>query len=224
MALVGLRKQLIVQPTRIPRHLAIRRIIELSRDAKAEVISVYGSDEAVSRAFAQDLATVSGGGLSNSAHENVYENGSHDLKDLPAPLPRKHFNVSLKPAKQIDTINSFKVLLQTDPEISHKLDVVLDVSAPDHPALLHPRGSRFTFNPLRYRLKRRRIPLARYAVQVLLFLLINLLNNAAFAYHVPMAVHIIFRSGGLVVNMLMGWAFEKRRLLPLFTLVISEGT
>ncbi|KAF8508829.1 UAA transporter [Gautieria morchelliformis] len=63
----------------------------------------------------------------------------------------------------------------------------------------------------RLRLKKRAIPLSRWAIQVGLFLVTSLLNNAAFAYDVPTGVHIIFRSGGLVVNMLMGWLIEGRR-------------
>ena len=60
------------------------------------------------------------------------------------------------------------------------------------------------------RFKPRTVPLAPYLVQVGLFYLISLLNNAAFAYRIPMSVHIIFRSGGLVVSMLLGWIVGKR--------------
>jgi len=50
-----------------------------------------------------------------------------------------------------------------------------------------------------------RVPIVQYLLQVALFYLISLLNNAAFAYHIPMAVHIIFRSGGLIISMTLGW-------------------
>ncbi|KAK2462301.1 hypothetical protein APHAL10511_005607 [Amanita phalloides] len=60
------------------------------------------------------------------------------------------------------------------------------------------------------RLKPRTVPLTPYLVQVGLFYLISLLNNAAFAYRVPMTVHIIFRSGGLIVSMLLGWIMGKK--------------
>ncbi|KZT38952.1 UAA-domain-containing protein [Sistotremastrum suecicum HHB10207 ss-3] len=62
----------------------------------------------------------------------------------------------------------------------------------------------------RLRLMPRSIPIRRWTVQVVLFLLTSLLNNIAFAYRVPMPVHIIFRSGGMVVNMVMGWFIGKR--------------
>jgi UDP-xylose/UDP-N-acetylglucosamine transporter B4 len=99
-----------------------------------------------------------------------------------------------------------------EPERSRKF-IILDVSSPDRPVFTYPlpQFSRRLFQFYRYRLKPRGIPLTRYAIQVALFLVINLLNNAAFAYNVPMAVHIIFRSGGLVMNMLLGWLLYGRR-------------
>jgi len=60
------------------------------------------------------------------------------------------------------------------------------------------------------RFKPRRIPLTPYLIQVALYYLVSLLNNAAFAYRIPMAVHIIFRSGGLMVSMTLGWLFAKK--------------
>lgn len=62
------------------------------------------------------------------------------------------------------------------------------------------------------RLKPRRIPLSVYIVQVGLFCLLSILNNKAFSYLVPMPVHVIFRSGGLVVSILMGRILLGKRL------------
>lgn len=61
------------------------------------------------------------------------------------------------------------------------------------------------------RLKKRRVPLLPYLIQVALFFVLSTLNNAAFAYHIPMTVHIIFRSGGMIVNMVLGWLLVKKR-------------
>jgi len=55
------------------------------------------------------------------------------------------------------------------------------------------------------------VPISRWLIQVILFLAVSLLNNAAFGYRVPMAVHIVFRSGGLVVNMILGRLVLGRR-------------
>jgi UDP-xylose/UDP-N-acetylglucosamine transporter B4 len=63
----------------------------------------------------------------------------------------------------------------------------------------------------RIRIKPLRIPVYRWLIQVILFLGISLLNNAAFGYRIPMAVHIIFRSGGLVVNMILGYLTQNKR-------------
>ncbi|KAF5320664.1 hypothetical protein D9619_001192 [Psilocybe cf. subviscida] len=60
------------------------------------------------------------------------------------------------------------------------------------------------------RLRPRRVPISRYAIQVVIFYVISLLNNAAFAYRIPMAVHIIFRSGGLMISLLLGWLISKK--------------
>lgn len=61
------------------------------------------------------------------------------------------------------------------------------------------------------RLKNRKIPLLPYFIQVALFFVLSTLNNAAFAYHIPMTVHIVFRSGGMIINMILGWMFTKKR-------------
>ncbi|KAG2345033.1 UAA transporter [Suillus weaverae] len=61
------------------------------------------------------------------------------------------------------------------------------------------------------RLKNRKVPLLPYFVQVALFFVLSTLNNAAFAYHIPMTVHIVFRSGGMIINMILGWMFTKKR-------------
>lgn len=55
------------------------------------------------------------------------------------------------------------------------------------------------------------IPLKRWSIQVLLYFASSILNNTAFSFHVPVPVHIIFRSGGLVVNMLVGYLLKDRR-------------
>ncbi|KAF8316968.1 UAA transporter [Cantharellus anzutake] len=63
----------------------------------------------------------------------------------------------------------------------------------------------------RVRIKPLAVPLRRWAIQVILYLGISLLNNYAFKYRIPMAVHIIFRSGGPVVNMIIGYVQRNKR-------------
>lgn len=73
-----------------------------------------------------------------------------------------------------------------------------------------------------WRLKKNVVPLRRWVVQVVLYATTSLLNNVAFAYDVPMPVHIIFRSGGLVVNMIMGWLLRGKRysLAQVFSVIL----
>jgi UDP-xylose/UDP-N-acetylglucosamine transporter B4 len=60
------------------------------------------------------------------------------------------------------------------------------------------------------RLKRPSIPIRSWIMQVILFFAVSLLNNLAFGYRVPMPIHIVFRSGGSVVNMIIGWMSGRR--------------
>ncbi|KAH7105321.1 UAA-domain-containing protein [Auriculariales sp. MPI-PUGE-AT-0066] len=78
---------------------------------------------------------------------------------------------------------------------------------------------------LHIRLKPRKIPIRVWLIQVALFLLTSLLNNIAFGYKVPMGVHIIFRSGGSLTNMLVGWMMGKKytRDQVLSILLVTAG-
>ncbi|KIK96117.1 hypothetical protein PAXRUDRAFT_826307 [Paxillus rubicundulus Ve08.2h10] len=64
------------------------------------------------------------------------------------------------------------------------------------------------------RLRKRRVPFFPYIIQVALFFVLSTLNNAAFAYDIPMSVHIVFRSGGMIINMALGWLLVKKRYTP----------
>jgi len=61
------------------------------------------------------------------------------------------------------------------------------------------------------RFKPRAIPLSTWLVQVLLLLGMSLLNNWAFAFHVPLTLQIIIRSSGLAVSMLFGYFTMNRK-------------
>jgi len=60
-------------------------------------------------------------------------------------------------------------------------------------------------------LKPRQIPFYRWALIVTLFFITSTLNNAALGYHVSIPVYIIFRSGGTLVTMTMGWLISGKR-------------
>jgi solute carrier family 35 (UDP-xylose/UDP-N-acetylglucosamine transporter), member B4 len=69
----------------------------------------------------------------------------------------------------------------------------------------------FTFSPATYFLKPRQIPFVRWVTIVTLFFITSVLNNAALGYSVSMPVYIIFRSGGTLVTMTMGWLLVGKR-------------
>ncbi|KAF8841288.1 UAA transporter [Paxillus ammoniavirescens] len=76
------------------------------------------------------------------------------------------------------------------------------------------------------RLRKRRVPFLPYIIQVALFFALSTLNNAAFAYDIPMSVHIVFRSGGMIINMALGWLLVKKRYTPrqvVSVLVVTIG-
>ncbi|KAG0191928.1 golgi uridine diphosphate-N- acetylglucosamine transporter [Apophysomyces sp. BC1034] len=61
------------------------------------------------------------------------------------------------------------------------------------------------------RLKPTVVPLSRWFLLVLLFFVVSVLNNLALGYHISVPLHIIFRSGGLIVNMIMGAVIMGKR-------------
>ncbi|KIY61872.1 UAA transporter [Cylindrobasidium torrendii FP15055 ss-10] len=60
-------------------------------------------------------------------------------------------------------------------------------------------------------LRPRQVPLAKWALQVIVLSSGSLLNNWAYSYNVPLSVLMVFRSAGLPVSMLFGWLFMKRK-------------
>lgn len=72
---------------------------------------------------------------------------------------------------------------------------------------------------------RRRIPLGSYWLLVVMFMVMSMLNNYAFALHISQPMHMVFRSAGLVVSFLVGkLAFDKEYTLPQFVAVVMLST
>ncbi|MCJ1278547.1 golgi uridine diphosphate-N- acetylglucosamine transporter [Puttea exsequens] len=59
-------------------------------------------------------------------------------------------------------------------------------------------------------LRNRNVPLVRWIPNICMFFAVNLLNNFAFGYNISVPVHIILRSGGSIMTMLVGFAWGKR--------------
>ncbi|KAL9123014.1 MAG: hypothetical protein Q9187_000428 [Circinaria calcarea] len=54
------------------------------------------------------------------------------------------------------------------------------------------------------------VPVLRWLPNILIFFVVNLLNNFAFGYNISVPVHIILRSGGSATTMIVGWVWGKR--------------
>jgi UDP-xylose/UDP-N-acetylglucosamine transporter B4 len=60
-------------------------------------------------------------------------------------------------------------------------------------------------------LKKRTVPAYRWFIMVVLFFTVSVLNNVALGYKISVPLHIIFRSGGLIVSLILGWAIAGKR-------------
>ncbi|EFA12028.1 UDP-xylose and UDP-N-acetylglucosamine transporter [Tribolium castaneum] len=56
-----------------------------------------------------------------------------------------------------------------------------------------------------------KIPFQTYLILVVLFFLTSVINNWAFNFNIPVPLHMIFRAGSLIANMIMGILILKKR-------------
>ncbi|KAJ2124325.1 golgi uridine diphosphate-N- acetylglucosamine transporter [Coemansia sp. RSA 720] len=61
------------------------------------------------------------------------------------------------------------------------------------------------------RLKPRQVPIQRWMVMVTLYFCVSVLNNLALGYNISIPLHIVFRSSGLIANMLCGYFVMNKR-------------
>lgn len=66
-------------------------------------------------------------------------------------------------------------------------------------------------NDMNWGKKTNAIPLSYYFLLVLMFLSVNVLNNYALNFHIPLPLHMIFRSGSLIANLVLGILLLKKR-------------
>ncbi len=67
-------------------------------------------------------------------------------------------------------------------------------------------------------LKQRNIPITYHLLLVLLFYVQAIINNIVFTFQISLPLHAIFRSGSLVMNLLIGYFFFHRKY-PIFKVV-----
>ncbi|XP_059485020.1 UDP-xylose and UDP-N-acetylglucosamine transporter [Neocloeon triangulifer] len=67
----------------------------------------------------------------------------------------------------------------------------------------------------RFGTKKPRIGLFDYFILVVMFFTVSVCNNYAFNFNIPMPLHMIFRAGSLIANMVMGMLILKKCYTPL---------
>jgi solute carrier family 35 (UDP-xylose/UDP-N-acetylglucosamine transporter), member B4 len=67
----------------------------------------------------------------------------------------------------------------------------------------------------RFGTKKPRIGLFDYFKLVVMFFCVSVCNNYAFNFNIPMPLHMIFRAGSLIANMVMGMLILNKRYRPL---------
>jgi UDP-xylose/UDP-N-acetylglucosamine transporter B4 len=60
-----------------------------------------------------------------------------------------------------------------------------------------------------------KVPFKSWIVLVVMYFLVSVTNNYALSYHVPMPLHMVFRAGSLMANMLMGMVLLGKRYKPI---------
>ncbi|XP_026859053.2 UDP-xylose and UDP-N-acetylglucosamine transporter isoform X1 [Electrophorus electricus] len=59
--------------------------------------------------------------------------------------------------------------------------------------------------------KKPAIPLSNYVIMVTMFFTVSVINNCALNFNIAMPLHMIFRSGSLIANMILGIIILKKR-------------
>lgn len=54
-------------------------------------------------------------------------------------------------------------------------------------------------------IRKNEVPLKRWSLSILMFFTISLLNNSVFKFNISMPIHIVFRSSGTAIVMIIGW-------------------
>jgi len=65
-----------------------------------------------------------------------------------------------------------------------------------------------------YKIKERKIPIVYYWIMVAIFFAVSVMNNKALAFHIALPFHMIFRSGSLIANVVMGSIVFRKRYTP----------
>lgn len=68
----------------------------------------------------------------------------------------------------------------------------------------------FNKNRPPFYLEENKVPLKRWSLTIIMFFMISVLNNSVFIFKISIPIHIIFRSSGTAVVMVIGWLIAKK--------------
>ncbi|KAJ3558775.1 hypothetical protein NM688_g731 [Phlebia brevispora] len=160
-----------------------------------------------------------------------------DLKQITAPVVSSLLDFSLILTLVFggccSNVWAYEYLLKIDPRMGTALTFsqMAFITMTSIPSFVSLKWHTLPFHVIRHipmpSLIPRQVPLSQWALQVLVLTAGSLLNNWAFAFHVPLTVQIVFRSAGkhaqtsfsldlieaqgLAVSMLFGRIFMKKR-------------
>ena len=100
---------------------------------------------------------------------------------------------------------SLEVLIQNEPK-SGQFITFAQFLLVSFEGLLH----HLEFKQGRLQLKQRQIPLSNWLVMVVLYWTVSVLNNFSLGFNISMPFHIIFRSAGLVVSLILSMIVLKK--------------
>ncbi|KAF8529227.1 UAA-domain-containing protein [Hysterangium stoloniferum] len=211
VSLYGLRKQLTTSAEDDAREILDRKKLldNLAKDVitTSPLISVKRADDLRDRTGKLSLELESLDSLDSPGNVFMLVHGG----DIPTPplVAERTYSILLAIYAREEPKTEYYQLKRSLTVDHSDCSVVVSPAPPPSKRRWSPWDTPSTM--MRLRFKKRKIPISHWAVQVVLFFISSMLNNAAFGYDVPMSVHIIFRSGGLVVNMLMGWLIGGRK-------------
>ncbi|KAK7679474.1 hypothetical protein QCA50_017528 [Cerrena zonata] len=139
------------------------------------------------------------------------ENGGTIVKAAAVSAVDLTFILSLVLGGCCSTVWAFEYLLNIDPRMGTTLTFsqMAFVTLVNLPSFLVWRRP-YKYLPPLPGLKPRQVPLTQWILQVIVLITGSLLNNAAFAFHIPLTLQIVFRSAGLAVSMLFGYLFLNK--------------
>ncbi|KAJ3186543.1 hypothetical protein HDU85_007363 [Gaertneriomyces sp. JEL0708] len=105
-------------------------------------------------------------------------------------------------------VYTLEVLVTQEPRSGHLITLAQFLLVATLGLFQHLKSPKLGYIP---RLVPRSIPISHWLAMVCLYWTLSVLNNYALGFKIPMPLHIIFRSGSLLVSMLLSWGIFGAR-------------